>query len=149
MINLFKPSPQPSLADKLEEKLSVYGKKNILFVDDDVNLQSIMQRVQKRMRVEIVGASTASSAKAMIQSKQFDLAILDVGILNGDGIELYRWIQDNFPKMSVIFLTGGSIDEISPKVHAIGSAPIYYKPTANTLNFLADLMRYIGAKPIT
>ncbi len=142
-----KPPVAP-LADQLADKLAASNRRSILFVDDDTTLQDLMVQVQKRMKVEIVGASTAGSAKSMIKSRSFDLAILDVGIMNGDGLSLYKWIQENCPKMSVIFLTGGSLDEICPKVHAIGSAPVYYKPSANTLSFLTDLLRYCGATPI-
>lgn len=148
MIPFFPSRSRPlSLAEQLEQRLTTTKRKSILFVDDDAFLQELMEQVQKRMSVDVVTAGTASEAKALIASKGFDLAILDVGIINGDGIALYKWITENFPRMSVIFLTGGSLDAVCPKVHAIGSAPVYSKPTANTLTFLTDMLRYCGATP--
>lgn len=150
MIPFFsRPRPSPlSLAEQLEQRLTVSKKKRILFVDDDRLLQELMDRVKEKMSVEVVAAGSAGEARTLIQSRAFDLAILDVGIVNGDGIALYRWIMDNFPRMSVIFLTGGSLDAVCPKVHAIGSAPVYAKPSANTLTFLTDMLRYCGANPV-
>lgn len=139
--------PVESLGDRLSATLATMSRKSILFVDDDLLLQEMMTEVQKHMKVEVTSAFTAGAARHLIEARKFDLAILDVGVINGDGLELYRWIKERFPRLSVVFLTGGSMDEICPKVHAIGSAPVYHKPTVNTLHFLTDLLRFVGAKP--
>lgn len=142
------PAPKQSLSEKLGDTMRAMTRKSVLFVNDDESLQVLMNTVQSDLQVDVTATTNGTGARNLISNKKFDLAILDVGILNGDGLDLYRWIKDNFPRLSVIFITGGSMDEICPKVHAIGSAPVYFKPTVGSLHFLTDLLRYAGAKPI-
>lgn len=143
---MFKTAQPPaqSVTEKLAERLAEIGKKRkILFVDDDDALQELMQTIQKSCSVDVIPAQTAGVAKALIKERPFDLVILDVGILNGNGVELYKWILQTCPTLNVIFLTGRPADEVKAEVHKIGgSAVVYEKPTADTMLFIKNLLTF-------
>lgn len=145
----FKPKKKDSVVDRLEARMAASGRKKVLMVDDDQMLQDLLQIVGQGRPVDVTSALTATQAKAMIGAEDFDLIILDVGILNGDGISLFQWLHDNYPTRNVIFLTGGLLDRVIPQIRAISSsALIYPKPTTDSLVFLADLLRFAWAKPV-
>lgn len=140
-----KPVPE-SLSSQLERAM-VAGAKRVLFVDDDWEFRQLVMRAARGYNVELIEADTSGRAKDMISAETFDAAILDVRVTNGDGIALYGWIMENYPKMTVIFLTGAELETISDKVHAVGSAPVYFKPNFLTTAFIEDLLQKLGARP--
>lgn len=145
-----KCPPRESLATQLGRKLTELSKKRVIFVDDDGPLQELMRIAARGKCIDIVSAKTASEAKLFIRTETFDLAILDVGILNGDGIALYAWIRQSFPSLNVIFLTGGSLDVISRRVQEVSgnnSPLIYQKPSSDAIILLTDLLRFAWARP--
>lgn len=147
-----KPDLGPSLADKVADAMAASSRsssrRRVLCVDDDEAMQELMQRIQRSCGVDILPAQTAGLAKEMIQQRPFDLVILDVGILNGDGVALYEWILKNFPTLNVVFLTGSDRDKVAERVHKIGgSAVVYEKPTSDTLTFLTQFLTYTTARP--
>jgi membrane fusion protein, heavy metal efflux system len=77
----------------------------ILVVDDDEILGHVLSRVLKREGRSIVRA--ASAAQAMEQAKQQHprLALLDLCLPDGDGIELARQLQAAYPDLALILMT--------------------------------------------
>lgn len=138
--------PKESLSKQLERAM-VAGAKRILFVDDDSAFREMVGHAASSYNVELVDAETSGQAKQLLEEGGFDAAILDVRVTNGDGIELYRWMMDRFPRVTVIFLTGMEIEAVSEKIHAVGSAPVYFKPTLLSTAFIEDLLNKLGARP--
>ena len=83
----------------------------ILIVDDDRNLLQVI-----RMRLEAEGfdvAATATATDALERSRDevFQLALIDLKLKEGSGIELMEKLQRNMPELPVIILTAyGTID---------------------------------------
>jgi DNA-binding NarL/FixJ family response regulator len=62
--------------------------------------------------LEVVGeAGTAEEALIRITASQPDVAILDVRLADGDGIEVCREVRSLFPNVHVLMLTSYSDDE--------------------------------------
>ena len=137
--------PRVSLTDQLEAAL--LRAKRILLVDDDERLCALVRKIAREYEVDVLCAERSLEAKTMIDSDdRFDSVILDVGVLNGDGIELYRWIQREHPRLAVTFLTGNPIDAVADKIHAVGSAPVYSKLTCMSVSFMEDFFEKLGAR---
>lgn len=136
---------EPSLSTQLAEVM-LKGKR-VLFLDDDHYLQQLVNAVSKKYDLQLVSARTSGDARMLIErTEPFDAAILDVNVANGDGINLYQWIKDNYPKMAVVFLTGYNSEIVAEKIHAIGSAPIYSKPSFSQTKFIGELFEQLGAR---
>lgn len=138
-------APQPSLSEQLTQAM-LKGKR-ILFLDDDEDLCELVQRIADKYEMQLVKASTSGQARTILESgAEFDAAILDINVVNGNGIALYRWLRGMFPRLQVIFLTGLEIESAAEKVHAVGAAPVYAKPTLWNSGFMEDLFEKLGCR---
>ena len=77
----------------------------ILVVDDDEALQTLLINYLSGYGMQVHGASTAAEAQKAVSSLQYDLVLLDMGLPDGDGMELARrWRADH--TISIICVTG-------------------------------------------
>lgn len=75
----------------------------ILVVEDDLALSSGLC-----FELDISGYLTVASyncwkTKQLLKTEQFDLAILDVNLPDGNGFELCQEMKQDFPELPVIF----------------------------------------------
>jgi DNA-binding NarL/FixJ family response regulator len=96
----------------------------------------------------IVGeASTAADALARIPSTEPDVAILDVRLPDGSGIDVCRDIRSNWPDVACIMLTSYADDEALFAAVVAGASGYVIKQVAgNTL--LADLRRVAAGESL-
>jgi CheY-like chemotaxis protein len=135
MINLFSRNRDraatksiPSAVHNLAMLLS--ANKKVLLVDDDNLMREVVMKMPEKMACEVTMVNTAGEAKRMVQNPNgdpFSFIIVDVGITNGDGIQLYKWIKENYPSLQTFFLTGYPMEAVEAKIREIGSAPILDK----------------------
>ncbi len=79
--------------------------KNILLVDDELNLAFTLAQIIKRAGYEVCQANTAVQATKWLDSKAFNLVILDLGLPDIDGLTLLPTIHFRFPQLPVFILT--------------------------------------------
>lgn len=86
--------------------------KRILVVDDEASLRTALFRALDRRGFQVVTASTKKEAEALaVTDRVLDLALVDLRLPDGDGLELMAFFKKLNPKTQVIILTGfGSID---------------------------------------
>ena len=76
----------------------------ILLVEDDTALRGALEELLGRENYDVVKASNARSARAGLDGT-VDLVILDVGLPDGDGVELCRqWRREDI-QTPILFLT--------------------------------------------
>jgi serine phosphatase RsbU (regulator of sigma subunit) len=86
----------------------------ILVVDDDPGLRRTLERIlEPPYQVEAVAGAT--EALARVTGEEFDLALLDVRLKDGDGYSLCSALRERRPQMDVILITG-SISEPDEKL---------------------------------
>ena len=79
----------------------------ILLVEDDKDFRTqVAKLLSVYCRVDCVG-SIAEARKA-IQTKPYDVAILDKGLPDGNGLEFIPELKRENPRIAVIVLTGDS-----------------------------------------
>ncbi len=84
---------------------------SVLIVDDDLNLLEIMKMRLEASGFDVTTARDENEARAFIKEKDFDLAVVDLQLVQTDGITLMREIHEIYPLMPVIILTAhGSIE---------------------------------------
>lgn len=84
----------------------------ILIIDDEASLRTALFRTLDRKGYQVITSATAKEAESISQSdKALDLAIVDLRLPDGDGIELMAKLRQLHPNIQVIILTGhGSIE---------------------------------------
>lgn len=83
---------------------------SILLVEDDRPIAENVTLALAREGIDCHHVTLAADGLARLRSGRFDLAILDVGLPDGNGFELCRTLR-GFSDIPVIFLTARS-DEI-------------------------------------
>lgn len=118
--------------------------KHVLFADDDPSFGELVLRWQKQLKMQITWARSNAEIRELLKTRTFDVAILDFTLLNGNSTPIYELLSSKSPKTYVIFITGGSIDEVSAVVGKIGPAPIHNKSDVGNPGFLVNMLRYAG-----
>lgn len=87
--------------------------KRILLVEDEQSIADTLIYVLSTSGYETVHVELASAALSRLRQEDFTLAILDVGLPDGNGFDLCRQLR-SFSSLPVIFLTahGDEIDRI-------------------------------------
>jgi two-component system catabolic regulation response regulator CreB len=100
---------------------------NILLVEDDRPIAENVTLALARENIECRHVQLAADGLALLRAGGFDLAILDVGLPDGNGFDLCRTLR-GFSDIPVIFLTARS-DEIDRVVGLeIGADDYVLKP---------------------
>ena len=79
--------------------------KNILIVDDEENLLLLLERILTRQGYEVATAKNSYDARALLDSRRFQLAILDIKMFPLDGVSLLGEIKSSSPSTEVIMIT--------------------------------------------
>lgn len=85
---------------------------HILLVEDDRSIVRSLTNLLKDEGFEVSQVSTQSGALELLQARNFDIALLDVTLEEGNGFAVCAAAQKMTPEMPVIFLTA-SDDEYS------------------------------------
>lgn len=85
----------------------------ILIVDDEAGLRTALFRALDRKGYQVITAASKKEAETISQSeKPIDLALVDLRLPDGDGLELMSHIKNLHRNAQVIILTGfGSIEK--------------------------------------
>ena len=108
----------------------------VLIVDDEDDFrETIVKRLNAR-KILAEGAASGILALKVLESKDFDVIVLDVKMPDMDGIETLRHIKKLKPEIEVIMLTGHASVEFGLKGMQLGAFDYVMKPAP--LNELLD-----------
>jgi PAS domain S-box-containing protein len=116
------------------------GTESILFVDDEITLVNLAQRVLQSLGYRVETRSSSPEALALFKAKkdQFDLVITDLTMPNMAGDELARQIKTVRSDIPIIMCTGFSERFGAEDAEKLGIAAFIMKPIIKT-----DLARAI------
>lgn len=89
----------------------------ILLVDDEDELRNTLQELLEHSRHHVTSCANAMRAREAVRNGKFDIALLDIRLPDGDGLELLREFRSTDPDMGVIMMTGYA--EVDTAVDAI------------------------------
>lgn len=105
-----------------------HKKPRILFVDDDEDTCLMMKSLLRPTEYEVFTAESMYDALGMVESKRFDLFVIDGRFPDGDGADLCRSLGAIAPKIPTIFLSGEASAEDKHKALAAGAKHYLIKP---------------------
>ncbi len=101
----------------------------ILVLEDEVGIRSFVSINLKREGYEIVEAGTGAEAIEKIQTeKDISIALLDVMLPDISGIEVCKYIRENFDRVGIIMLTAKSQEEDKIEGFVSGADDYIVKP---------------------
>lgn len=86
----------------------------VLVVDDEPELRSLLSEYLGRNGLVVRTAAGAAEARAAVAEQVPTLAILDINMPGENGLSLARWLREAHPRVGIVMLTtaGESIDRI-------------------------------------
>lgn len=105
------------------------GPKNVLVVEDDESISKLLKIVleQNGFIVNVVG--TYESAFSTLQDSEPSLVVLDLGLPDGNGLDLLKWIRNEAGlSVPVVVLSAFRQDENVQKAFELGANDFMSKP---------------------
>lgn len=104
-------------------------KKHILLVEDESSVRSVLFRKLSAQGYHVVTSSFFQEAKSFILSSlKIDLAIVDLKLPDGNGLDLMPLIQKQNPNVEIIVLTGFGTIELAVNASKQGAFQFVTKP---------------------
>ncbi|HYH06722.1 MAG TPA: sigma-54 dependent transcriptional regulator [Thermoanaerobaculia bacterium] len=102
--------------------------KRVLIVDDDRATSAGMADVVEEWGYEPEVADTVKAGWASITKLLPDVAIVDLKLPDGSGLDLLHRIKENYPDVSVVILTGHATVDSAVKALKVGAEDYVTKP---------------------
>ena len=100
----------------------------VLIVDDEESFLHLVQSVLVDEGFAVETATDGSAAINLIQNSSFDLILLDIKMPRVDGVEVLRFVKDNFIDTPVIMVTGVNDIKIAVECMKLGAYSYVTKP---------------------
>lgn len=102
--------------------------KKILIVEDDRLLNKTLAYNLALEGYEITAAGNVREARGLIGSGEYDLALLDINLPDGNGYRLCELIKQEQPHTMVIFLTANDQEKDQIKGYEAGAVDYILNP---------------------
>ena len=86
-------------------------KGSVLVIDDDPSILRSLTRILSRAGYAVDNASTGKQAKEKLESKNYNAALIDVGLGDTRGTDLLPLMHEVAPKLLKIIFTGTPLPE--------------------------------------
>ena len=119
------------------------SKLKILILDDE---EIVVVRLKPALEKEgyIVETFTDSrKAKERLEQQKFDIVVTDLKMANIDGMQLFHFIKEKWPKTEVIIISGFATLEIAREALQEGVRDVIAKPFK--ISQIKELINKIGA----
>jgi DNA-binding NtrC family response regulator len=101
----------------------------ILVVDDEQTLRAALFRIFTRRDYQVITTGNIKEAESVITSNsELELAIVDVKLPDGDGIELLSTLKQKYGNIPIIVLTGFASIDVAVKATKKGAFHFMTKP---------------------
>jgi PleD family two-component response regulator len=88
----------------------------VLLVDDDPTTLHMLSGMLQQEGIATLTAGTIESARCVASNDAFDLAVLDVHLPDGNGLDLCRWVRQQPPCAGVPVLMLSAEQDVRTKV---------------------------------
>lgn len=103
-------------------------KAKILVVDDEESIREFLEIMLRKEGYEITLAEDGLKAKELIQKKTFDMIISDLQMPNMTGIELLKYVRQDYPEMLFMMITAFGTTETAVEAMKMGAYDYLTKP---------------------
>jgi ActR/RegA family two-component response regulator len=107
----------------------------LLVVEDDVTLARALSRTLARRGFSVAVARSCTAARSLAQT--FDMAILDLDLPDGNGVDLARQLLDSAKVPGVMFFTGSTDVAMLARARRLGPLVMKARGSSDLLTLLA------------
>jgi len=131
---------QCSLYDKEKEEKKALM--NILIVEDDIDVSSVLKETIQNWGYSAENADTCKDAMDRVKQKRFDLILLDIFLPDGKGHRLIPQFKELWPDIGIVTMTGYNTRELEMDVREQGI--LYYMVKPFEIKSLKELLDHIS-----
>ncbi len=99
-----------------------------LIVDDEPDICELLDMTLSRMEIDSHAAETVAGAMALLARNKYDLCLTDMCLPDGDGLDLVKVIQKEYPNMPVAVITAHGNMELAVQALKDGAFDFVSKP---------------------
>ena len=97
-------------------------KQHILIVDDEEQMRELLSLYLTRHGYEVSTAGSSKETLEIVEQKQINIVVLDIGLADEDGLKLLSSIKSLRPETQVVMLTGmGFVEDLLQEAHQKGA----------------------------
>ncbi len=100
----------------------------VLIVDDEPDIRELLEITLGRMHLETQSAADLDSARKLLRKEDFHLCLTDMRLPDGDGLELVKDIQADYPHIPVAVITAHGSTETAITALKSGAFDFVSKP---------------------
>lgn len=95
----------------------------VLVVDDEPLVRRVLARILRKAGLTVFEAEGVKQAQELLtrSDRRFCLLVTDLGLADGDGVDLARWTRAQRPSCAVLLTTGRllaeSVDGVGSPLH--------------------------------
>lgn len=117
--------------------------KVLVFDIDDALFNIIKFTLQRHADIKVDRAGSWSQAIASLQNANFNLVITDISLPKHTGIDLIRFVRENFNiEIPVLGLIDGYHESVVDKTNRLAISEFIFKPI-NPLEFYNQVIKYL------
>ncbi len=140
---LQKPVDSASLQGALARlKTGPNGRARILHVEDDADIRHVTRAVLGS-KVEVREAATLQEARELLRAERFDMVLLDIGLPDGDGLELLPLLAAQTPPVPVALFSAQEAEGIAGR--SVAAALV--KSRSNNATLRSTVERLLRMEP--
>ena len=113
--------------------------KQVLIIDDEPDIRELLELTLGRMNLETRSAANLSEGRHLLNEFKFDLCLTDMRLPDGNGMDMVRHIQENFPQLPVAVITAYGNIETAVLALKAGAFDFVSKPV--DINDLRNIVR--------
>jgi DNA-binding NtrC family response regulator len=138
-----KPIDHEQLVSALEQAITHASgtRPRVLHVEDDADIYRVVHAIVGEI-AEMENAPTLAAARRLLKDRHFDLAILDVSLPDGSGMELLRELNSMTPPVPVMVFSAHEITIES--IQKVGASLV--KSRTDNAQLLATIKRMVGVE---
>jgi len=121
----------------------------ILLLEDDDHTTELMKRAVSGLECVLIAESDPEAAIKLLRSNKFELALLDVRLGKGSGLEMFRWMVRDGIDVPVCFWSAYLTNDTIASATRIGDCVFMNKPELFTQDKLRRIFRIFRIRAIT
>ncbi|MBX3129258.1 MAG: sigma-54-dependent Fis family transcriptional regulator [Polyangiaceae bacterium] len=124
------------------------GRGRVLIVDDEPSILTTLKKALSLEGYEVDVAGGVGVAQERFAKKSYDVALLDVALPDGNGIELLEQLRAAGEELQVIMMSGHATVDVAVRATRLGALDFLEKPisTDRLLVVLENTLRLIRAE---
>ena len=116
----------------------------VLVVDDEPGIRSMCREFLESLGCDVHDAPNIKTGREALAEDKFDLAIFDVRLPDGSGLNLFREVHENRPDLPIAIITGHA--SVEDAVDAVKGGSIDYITKPFDVNRLKEIVELVKSR---